>query len=979
MIQLLTILLATLPFWQDPEVNGVNRLPARTDWFGFETQELADKGVVEQSGRYLSLSGKWAFQFEDGTWDSIQVPGNWELQGYGVPYYSRKNYVWKGWYKNNPPYVPDSLNYRGIYERHFCLPAAWTGELVYLCIGSASQNAQVEINGRFVGYTEDSKLQAHFDVTPFVQKGDNTIRIHMQRWCDGTYLEDQDYWRLTGLSREVYLYAQPKQHINDIRWMATLSDDYHDGLATLEVDVAGVKTQLHMRLVGPKGVVKDTVMSVPKSGKAKVNMRVKNVHAWTAETPFLYSLYVELSGKMGLIQATKQDVGFRKVEIRNRQLLVNGQAVYIKGVNRHELDTKTGYVMSHEQMEEDIRVMKAYNINAVRTSHYPDDPYWYALCDKYGIYMVAEANVEAHGMGKRVPNGIYQDPQYRKAIVERNRNNVSTFRNHPSIIMWSLGNETGDGPNFTAAYEAVRALDPSLPIHYEQAGLGDNSDVMCPMYANFDSIQRYLSHPTKPLIQCEYAHAMGNSLGEFDTYWKIYRSHAEAQGGFIWDFADQGLQTISEDGRVYYRFGGDYEKCFDTDLNFNNNGLFAPNRQPNPHAFEAKYVMQDIHTILLDTLKGEIEVANERFFTDLSDVHMSWQWQHNGCPTEWRGEMEQVNVAPQSTQHFILGAPNDMSHGTWTLDVEYSTKEEQAMLPKGHVVAREQMLVKMVMPDAPKASCGKFHINPATGLIDGIFFEGKALLKPGTAIKPSFWRAPTDNDYGVNLQQRFWAWHEPAMRIVSYEKKCEGETLITTVLLAIEETNSQLELVYTLSPNGVMHVHQALLADKTAPGFFRFGMEVQLPHSMEHLTYCGRGPWENYPDRKATAAYARYSQTVTEQFFPYVRPQETGSHTDVTELILSGDGLAVRIVADKEPVIFSALHHSIESLDDGWDKNEHQSHGALVDEDDATVVQISSRMQGLGGFDSWKSTPSKSFMLPADNYTLDYYITIERQ
>ncbi len=608
----------------NPELTSEHRLPMHTSYYALPEAEA--HLPFEASSRYLSLKGLWRFKwvrhlgqrprdfykpdYDDSAWDEMPVPGIWEVNGYGDPLYANENYPWHNQYRNNPPLYPETNNHVGSYRRTIRVPEGWRGKEIRLHVGSATSNLRLWVNGRYVGYSEDSKLPAEFDLTPYLEVGrDNLIAMQIQRWSTGTYQEAQDMWRLSGIARDVYLYARERQGLRDVRLTTTLDDSYRHGILQVRLDYLGRPTPVELELLDAQG---ERVLShrLP-AGAREVRLELPNAHLWSAESPYLYTARLKAAGEV-----ITQMVGFRRVEIRDVQLLVNGKPILIKGVNRHEIDPDGGYLVSRERMLEDVRLMKSLNINAVRTSHYPCDPYWYELCDRYGLYVVAEANVESHGMGYG-KESLSHPKAWRHAHVERNTRQVEYLYNHPSIIIWSTGNESGGGENFGHAYDAVRRLDPYRPIQYERAEL-KYTDLYVRMYRQPDEIRQYLQNPPKPFVLCEYAHAMGNSLGGFDEYWALIRQERSLQGGFIWDWADQGLRRYSPEGKPFYAYAGDFNAYdYKDDNNFCNNGLVSPDRHLNPHAHEVRYQHQNIWTKLTDTARWEVEVYNEHFFTSL--------------------------------------------------------------------------------------------------------------------------------------------------------------------------------------------------------------------------------------------------------------------------------------------------------------------------------------------------------------------------
>ena len=954
--------LPTMTEWHDLQVNEVNRYPVHTSF---------------QHSNTLSLDGTWRFlwvehadqrpsdcfgkDYDDSNWKTMPVPGIWELNGYGDPEYVNIGFAWRGHFKNNPPEVPVKDNHVGTYRRTINIPADWDGKQVIAHFGSVTSNMYLWVNGKYVGYTEDSKVAAEFDITNYVHTGENLIAFQTFRWCDGSYDEDQDFWRLSGVGRSCYLYAQDKEtHIQDIRITPDLVNNYEDGTLAVRIWAVG-KSDAHLRLLDATGkeVAAETVStwkeSQPKQGG--VTFQVKNPQKWTAETPYLYTLVVRYGDEV-----VTQKVGFRKVEIKNAQLLVNGQPIYIKGVNRHEMDPDGGYVVSRERMIQDIQLMKRFNINAVRTCHYPDDPLWYDLCDEYGIYLVAEANQESHGFGYG-NDAETKKPQFARQILERNQHNVAVNFNHPSVIVWSLGNETVNGPNFTAAYQWIKSQDQSRPVQYEQAHGGDNTDIFCPMYMSQWHCEGYAKDDTKqkPLIQCEYSHAMGNSSGGFKEYWDLVRRYPKFQGGFIWDFVDQALHGKDADGRAIYTYGGDYNKYDPSDNNFNCNGLVSPDRVPNPQMYEVGYEYQNIWVEAVDIKQGRIRVRNEYFFRLLDDVYMEWTLLCDGIPVK-RGTVDQLDCQPQTTTDVILPLGDFSAIGEYLLNIDFKLKNAEPLMEKGQTVAYAQLPV--VGQQSPLTS----HLSPltshqstvtfdkTTGWINQYVVNGKSMLGEGGTLKPQFWRAVTDNDMGARLHQNNHVWRQPVMSLMSFKqgKKDKQGTYTVTAVYDMPEVKATLTLTYRIEKNGVVTVTQQM---KTAPGdkqpdLLRYGMVLQMPYDMDHSKYYGRGPVENYNDRHLSQRIGIYSQTADEQFYPYIRPQETGTKGDIRwwrQTTSSGRGLHIESDA---PFSASALHYSVDDLDEPG-KEKAQRHSPQVPKSRYTNLNIDMVHAGVGGIDSW--------------------------
>lgn len=942
----------TFTEWHDLKVNEVNRYPAHTE-------------VMPLTSKQLSLEGQWKFKwvanaderpanffnlnYDDSSWGTMPVPGMWELNGYGEPVYVNVGFVWRGHFTGTPPEVPVKDNHVGSYRRTITIPADWKGQQVIAHFGSVTSNMYLWINGKFVGYSEDSKLAAEFDITKFVKPGENLIAFQCFRWCDGSYDEDQDFWRLSGVARSCYLYTKnQKTQITDIRITPDLVNNYTDGTLSVNAKVKG-KAQLQYILKDAEGKV-----VLDETAGAQATLHVKNPNKWSAETPYLYTLTVKQPGG----DVIQQKVGFRKVEIKNSQVLVNGQPVLIKGANRHELDPDNGYVVSRERMIEDIKLMKQLNINAVRTCHYPDDPRWYDLCDEYGIYVCAEANQESHGFGYG-DWGKKMAPLFYTQIMQRNQRHVSMMFNHPSIIFWSLGNETCMSQNFIDAYNWIKTQDQSRPVQFEQAHGREGTDIFCPMYMSQWSCGEYAKNDknTKPLIQCEYAHAMGNSGGGFKEYWDLVRKYPKYQGGFIWDFVDQGLRDTRD--KTKFLYGGDYNDYDASDNNFNCNGLITADRKPTPQAYEYAYYYQNIWTEPVDLAKGIIRVKNENFFRSLDYVALHWTLLSNGKKIQ-EGNIDNLNVAPQQTADVKIPYTLPDKDTELLLNVSYVLKKNEGLLTAGHWVAHQQLAIT----DYPYAEM----IAEKTGMAEPAKCKSETPKPLPYTMRPSFWRAVTDNDMGAHLQNKYRAWNNPNMPCLS--RITEGNTVTETY--RIDATKSTLTMSYETVNDKVIKVTESLKFDadaKDIPGMPRFGVVMLLPYDMDKSEFYGRGPVENYSDRKMSQNIGVYSLTADEQFFPYVRPQETGSKCDI-RWWKQGD---IEIISD---TCFSAaaLHYEVRDLDEG--QNKAQRHPQDVKRSRYTCLYIDQQMAGVGGVDSWSGNAEAlpPYRVQAKDRTFTFYI-----
>lgn len=1036
-----TVALAQQPTyteWHDMEVNEVNRFKLHTNFFAYNSVEEAQKGNMYQSTNYLSLEGKWKFNwvenadqrptdffkadFNDSSWGDMIVPGIWEVNGFGDPEYVNNGFAWRGHFQDNPPQIPTKDNHVGSYRRIINIPDNWDGKQVIAHFGSVTSNMYLWVNGSYVGYTEDSKVAAEFDITKYLKKGTNLISFQTFRWSDGSYCEDQDFWRLSGVARECYLYARDnKVHVEDMHITPNLTNNYEDGEALVKVNAKG-NPIIDFEIFNANGIsVLKTESNFKNRNIGSARFMLRNVKRWTAETPYLYTLVATvMDRKKNVKEVIKQNIGFRKVEIKGSQLLVNGKPVLIKGANRHEMDPDGGYNLSLERMIQDIKIMKRLNINAVRTCHYPDDPRWYDLCDKYGLYIVAEANQESHGFGYH-PDAVSGTPLFAKQIMERNQHNVSMQYNHPSIIVWSLGNETKNSKNFVDAYKWIKNFDQSRPVQFEQAGkTGENTDIFCPMYYSVSDCEKYSKDTTytRPLIQCEYNHTMGNSGGNLAEYWQLIRKYPKFQGGFDWDFVDQGLhrkldykadRTLADYEKMTanwskdteYTYGGDYNKYDPSDNNFNCNGIIGPDRQLNPHAYELAYQYQDIWANPVDLMNGKINVHNEYFFRDLSNYKMVWTLLNDG-KTISSGEIDDLDVAPQQTKEYTL--PYKAEGNELYLNIDFKLKEVEPLLDANQTVAYQQLLVKKSSENLSVATySGKGKVNvtdkknspvitvtnndiqiafdKTTGLLTKYNVSGTDYLGEGGTLKPNFWRAVTDNDMGADMQKKFALWHNPKMNLVSLsanevKSQNSGKVAEIAAVYDMPEVKAQVELKYVVYADGTINVNQKLNATKGAEisDMFRFGMVMEMPYAMDNSTYYGRGPIENYKDRKDFACVGIYSQTAEQQYFPYIRPQENGTKSDVRNWIQTNNkGLGLRINSNN---LFyaSALHYAINDLDDGTEKD--QRHSPDVPKSKYTNLCIDGDEMGVGGTNSWGAWPLEKYRLHYQDREFNFSLSV---
>ena len=1012
------------PLFENPAVQEINRLPMRTAYFPFETKERAAANDPAQSQRYLSLNGTWRFQwvnrpellakdffkpeFSETGWMDFPVPANWEFKGFGVPIYVNHPYEF-AMRNPNPPDIPDANAQPAAgYRKAFVLPREWKGMRVYLHLGAVKSAFRLYVNGREVGLGKDSKLESEFDLSPFVQEGTNLLALEVRRWTDGSFLECQDMWRLSGITRDCYLYARPEVHLYDFFAKPKLIHNYKDGELELLVSawnqsvLPAADYKVQVQLSDANGtILLDTIQSTP--GLKRINgartellfrNQLKNIRAWTAEIPYLYQLQIALLNKSGeVVEVIRKKIGFRNIEIKNGQLLVNGKAVYFKGVNRHETDPYNGQVLSRERMKQDILEMKKLNINAVRNSHYPADPYWYELCNEYGLYMIDEANIESHGMYYNLERTLGNDPAFELAHLTRMKRMVLRNKNNPCIIMWSMGNEAGNGSNFYQGYHLIKGMDPSRPIHYERAELDWNTDVYCPMYPSPDDIASYArTNPSRPLIMCEYAHAMGNSVGNFKEYWDVIEQHPALQGGFIWDWVDQA-QLLEKNGKKLWGYGGDWgPPGTPSDNNFLCNGVVGPDRSWNPHAYEVRKVYQSIRFRLLDNVAGKLEVSNRYFFRDLRGFVLDYALLKNGVVVQ-QGKSVPLSAKAGETELLPLKYTLPGDAAEYHLQVTVRLNGD-ALLPDGTLLAMEDFALTAPQPFVYKPANKPLQLRETEAqlVVQNAVVQLVFDKKSGTMLRyvskgrdvftegpqPSFWRAPVDNDYGAGLQNKLKVWEAAAaeatvLEFITTPQDANGWLTVTVkrTMLGGDATHTQ---TIRVDGNGALHITNEFRAEKgTHPILFRFGNAMQLPQQFRQLEWYGRGPGESYADRKTAAFVGNYQSSIAEQYFPYIRPQESGNKTDVRwARLLRKDGTGVLIAAADSLLSITALPYSREQLDSGPQKQ--QRHSGELEPTGRVYLQVDLRQMGVGGIDSWGSLPLPAYRLPYGDYRYSYWV-----
>ena len=1030
------------PEWENPEIFQINREPARATFYNSESVEnIISNKDWKFSSNYKLLNGIWNFYYSDSVqgrpsdfykenfslkgWDTITVPSNWEMQEFGLPVYTNIVYV----FPKNPPFIPHNMNNVGSYKRDFEIPQEWKNKDIYLHFAGVSGAMYVYINGIKVGYNEGSKTPAEFNVTKYIKPGKNQIAVQVLRWSDASYIEDQDFWRLSGLERDVYLRADNPIAINDFRVGSDLINNYKDGKFSLKIQVKNTKNTSEKRKIkvqifdeNNNNIFENSKELTITSKKSVFSFEriIPNVKPWTAETPNLYTAVLTLSNnKDKILQATSVKVGFRNIKIDKNQFLVNGKPILIKGVNLHDHDQIKGHVVDEALTIKDLTLMKENNVNAIRCSHYPKNPFFYDLCDKYGFYVIDEANIETHGMGTtnqgldRKPALKKVHPAYRSdwkaAHLDRTIRMFERDKNHPSIVTWSLGNEAGNGDNFFATYKWLKENDATRPTQYEGATSYKNTDIQAPMYDRIPKLIKYAeNNPKRPLILCEYSHAMGNSLGNFKDYWDVIRKYDVLQGGFIWDWVDQGILTETKDGEKYWGYGGDFGAGhLQHDANFCLNGIVNPDRTPHPGLEELKKVYQNIHFSKVNFKTGEVKITNEYFFTNLNNFKIDWELFKEGKKVE-SGTIGVLEIAPEKSKTIKLNLPKiDLNNYEYTLNFLATTNTNLPLLSKGFPIAKEQFIAGncILKPEGNikeklqisanekevifKSKVFKLIFNKKSGKISNLDYgDGNIILEGITA---NFWRATTDNDYGFNMPKHLGIWKKATenQELVSIQLKNKNQVLDLSSKKQISNFNgnsislevdyklpndmAKIKIAYIINANGQITVKNSLTdVQKELPMLPRFGTNFIIKNDYNQVNWYGRGPLENYQDRKTSQFVGNYKATVSDLYFPYIRPQENGYRTDIRWVTFTkSNGKGIKILGPNL-LSFSAHHQYNSDFDAG--KTKQQRHTTDIIKRDFVNINIDNEQMGVGGDTSWWTKPLEHYQIEAKNQSYSYRI-----
>ncbi len=1042
---------ATVPQWQDVKTTSEGRENPRSYFMSYSSRDNAVAGDFTKAKYYTPLNGVWKFKYMDdyrdrpadfyktdfsvANWDTIKVPTSWELQGFGNAIYTNTKYEFAP-SKPKPPVLPDAVPV-GMYKREFEVPIQWLDRDIFLHIGGVKSGTYVYVNGTKVGYTEDSKSAAEFKLNDYVTNGKNTIALEVYRWSAGSFLECQDFWRVSGVERDIYVYSQPPVHIEDFKITSTLDSTYTDGIFQVEIamknsfvrptgdmqvwfeleNAAGELITYHYDEIEMAGNSRDTVI---------LSRTIKDVKKWSAEQPNLYTLVLKVKQGRDMIEYVSQKVGFRTSEIIGNQYLVNGKRVFIKGVNYHETHPVTGHYLDEATIIKDMELMKKANVNAIRLAHYPQQRRFYELADKYGFYLCNEANIESHGMFYDLRRGasLGNNPEWLGKHLDRTKNMYEQTKNYPSVMFWSLGNEAGNGHNFYQTYLYMKSKDLSRPVQYERALLEWNTDIFCPQYPSAKAFERWgLSNTDRPYIASEYAHAMGNSTGNFRDQWDMIYKYKNLQGGFIWDWVDQGFLAHTADStQTFWTYGGDYGVDMPSDGNFLCNGVVGPDRVPHPAFYEIKKVHQYVHFSEVDAKKGIFKVKNMYDFNNLDKYLITAKFYADSRVVGQ--QTYKLSLKPNEAKQLTVRAVQTVrklanTEYFVTFSVKLIAAEE--LLKAGYEVASDQFVVPVELKKPTYLNRGgvfteandngtnivlknakfKAEFNKTSGLLSSYVVAGKEMLHDGFELMPSFWRAPTDNDYGGRLPLEIKAWHPREMgefkaTKLNFDKVGAGEATVSATYSTPD--NTELTIVYTVYSSGVINVDYKFRGNpESKKMIFRQGMRLQMPAQYGAMEYFGRGPEENYSDRKYSTNVSLYRSHASKESADYVRPQETGHHTDTRYLAMTNKaGAGLLFVADGL-FEFNALTAPLESYDAEssnkayqWNNNTpdevhndklaafakpKQTHVNDVKEHDFVEVSIDGRMMGLGGDDSWQARPYEQYRIYA-NQDFEYSFTI---
>ncbi|WP_289023945.1 glycoside hydrolase family 2 TIM barrel-domain containing protein [uncultured Salegentibacter sp.] len=1007
--------------FQNPNYQEENRLPMRSSYFPFENKELAQSGSKSASNRFLDLNGTWKFfwtahydnipenfqneDFDDSGWNDFQVPANWEFNGYGTPVYVNHPFEFAV-DDPNPPFIENEKQPAGVYRRNFSLPEDWEDQQVFLHLGAVKSAFKLYVNGDYVGMGEDSKLESEFELTQYLKPGDNLITVEVRRWHDGSYLEAQDFWRISGIQRNVYLYSRPNVHFYDLFVKSGLVNNYRDGNLSFDIELwnrtdleqGEHKVEVELKDANGLSLYKETQQAIGlkrKLGKTilRFEQEFKNVNSWSAETPYLYDLNISLKAPNGdVIESINQKVGFKTYEVVGNEFLVNGKPVLFKGVNRHESHPETHHVVTEEQMLTDIKIMKELNMNAVRLSHYPNDPRWYELCDEYGFYVIDEANIESHGMYYNPERTLGNDPEWEHAHMLRIKRMVERDKNFPSVVAWSMGNEAGNGYNFYKAYNWLKAFDPTRPVQYERSTTEWNTDIIVPQYPHPMSMKRYAENGLdRPYIMSEYAHAMGNSMGNFKEYWEVIEEYDGLQGGYIWDWVDQGIYK-EVDGKKIFSYGGDWgPEDVPSDNNFLINGVIMPDRTWNPHAYEVRKVHQEIG-FQFKKEENVIEIFNKYFFRDLANFKFEINLLKNGEIVETT-KVDPISLAPRNKTQVALGfnVPTDTT-AEYRLHVQARLASEENLMSAGTLLAEDEFQVTNPVSMAPALSATEFKVeetddelrlskrgfsikfNKNTGRFFDYKFKRNILIEKGPEL--SLFRPLVDNDFGGRLNQNLDYLKEPGVEVekITHKANSEGgyEVEVHFNLLDGDAGFTQTYEIYDDAKIKVSNNFKALKGDHKL--LMKVGNSLELPKNLENFSWYGRGPWESYADRKYSAMVGVYEGLVEDQYHPYVRPQESGNKTDVRwAKVSNGRSIGVRIDFVDKLLNVSALPYSLEQLYPSSEKD--QEHSALLEKDDVVHLDIDLMQMGVAGINSWGSLALEQYRVPFQDYEYSYIIS----